>query len=126
SGNDPMDSLCAAMLVVLSLCTPASGSGSSGAAVSSPIIRVSQSSDLLGRQLTVAPATSPGLPWGDPRRLAFCGPDGIQRSLDGGRSWSRVPTDGVAALAAATEMPLAPRLGQAPSCQFVVLDPRAP
>jgi hypothetical protein len=114
------------MLIALLLCTLVAAPRASTAGARLQVLRVSPSTDLLGRQISVAPGTVRGTPWGDPRRLAFCGPDGIQRTLDGGQSWSRVPTDGVAALAAGTAMPLAPRLGQAPVCQSVVLDPREP
>jgi hypothetical protein len=119
-----MQAVCTAVLLTFALCTALTVLGASAAPLT--IVRVSQSNDLLGRQMTVAPASAPDQPWGDPQRLAFCGPDGIQRSLDGGQSWSRVPTDGVTALAAGTDMPLAPRPGRAPDCQSVVLDAGAP
>lgn len=61
----------------------------------------------------------------DPRRLAYCAPAAIYRSLDGGASWSAIPTTGVAGAAAATGYSL-PRIGSeqaAPPCRFAVLDP---
>jgi hypothetical protein len=129
-----MEPLCTVMLVVLSLCSPPAAPPGTYPQVH--VTRVSPSSDLLGRQMAVAPVTmpgstssdsaSPGSPWGDPHRLAFCGKDAIQRTLDGGMTWSRVPTDGVVALAAGTEMPLASRSGASPACQSIVLDPRDP
>ena len=119
-----MELACTAALVLLSLCTPAVQSARSAAGLQ--VVRVNRSTDLLGRQVAVAPAVRGGSQWGDPRRLAFCGPDGIVRSLDGGQSWSPVPTDGVVALAAGTALPLASRLGAAPACQSVLLDPREP
>ncbi len=64
----------------------------------------------------------------DPRRLAYCAPGAIYRSLDGGASWSAIPTSGVAPAAAATGYPL-PRAGSgqaAPACRFAVLDPDHP
>jgi hypothetical protein len=121
-----MDSLCTAALLVLALCGPATAPHSFGPATASTIVRVSPSTDLLGRQIAAAPSEAPDRPWGNPDRLAYCASAGIQASRDGGQSWSRVPTDGVAALAAGTELPLALRPGQAPSCQSVVLDPHDP
>src|SRR5690349_7979544 len=111
-----MIDVCAAMLLVLTLCGPASGTGQVTPNAVTQIMRVSLSGDLLGRQMVVAPAA---IPFSDPRRMALCGPDGIQRTLDGGQTWSRVPTDGVAALAADTPMPLSPRSGATPPCQSV-------
>ncbi|MGE3273334.1 MAG: WD40/YVTN/BNR-like repeat-containing protein, partial [Chloroflexota bacterium] len=71
--------------------------------------------------------SEPGsLPWGDPRRLAVCTRDGILRSVDGGQTWTAVPTDGVATLAAGSAMPLAPLVGDPPGCQSVTLDPNSP
>ena len=121
-----IEPVCAAVLVLLSLCASPSQPDPSRASAREQILGVSPSTDLLGRQVVVAPAAANGSPWGDPSRLAYCSPDGIQRTLDGGQTWSPVPTDGVAALAATTDMPLAPRLGAAPACQSVVLDPRQP
>jgi hypothetical protein len=119
-----MEAVCTAVVLTLALCAGLTAPMASAAPLT--IVRVSLTNDLLGRQMTAAPATVAGQPWGDPWRLAYCGRDGIQRSQDGGQSWSLVPTDGVAALAAGTDMPLAPRPGQAPDCQSVVLDPGAP
>src|SRR4051794_14565730 len=103
-----MEPICTALLVLLSLCAPSTQPDHSAAGARLQVLRVTHSTDLLGRQVAVAPALGPGSPWGDPDRLAVCGPDGIRRTLDGGQTWSTVPTDGVAALAAGTEMPLAP------------------
>jgi hypothetical protein len=122
-----MESLCAAMLLVLSLCGPARAAPDAGGPVAAlPVVRFSPSTDLLGRQLAVAPSTRANQPWGDPGRLAYCAPDGIRRSVDGGQTWTSVPTDGVTALAQGTDMPLAVPVGSAPVCRSVVLDPREP
>jgi len=64
----------------------------------------------------------------DPLRLAYCAPGAIYRSLDGGASWSAIPTTSVAGAAAATGYPL-PSAGSgqaAPACRFAVLDPDHP
>src|SRR5262245_26030953 len=113
-----MELVCAVTLAFVSLCSSTTGPPSAGSTLQ--IVRVSPSTDLLGRQIAVAPPTQGGSPWGDPRRLAFCAPGGIKRTLDGGQTWSLVPTDHVAVLAAGTEMPLAPRPPAAPVCQSVV------
>lgn len=76
-----------------------------------------RSADLRGRLVVAAP--------GDPNRLGFCAEDGIRLSADGGHSWSVVPTDGVAGLAAGSAYPLAPRLGR-PVCDALALDPGEP
>ena len=83
-------------------------------------------SDLLGQQIAIAPSRLAAQPGVDPRRLAYCGTDGIQRSLDGGLSWSQVPIDAVAGLAANTAYPLAPHGDGSPVCQAVALDPTEP
>ncbi|MCC6179704.1 MAG: exo-alpha-sialidase [Chloroflexi bacterium] len=62
----------------------------------------------------------------DGSRIAYCGTQGIWRSLDGGSTWTLVPIDGVAATAARTPYPLAPRIFSAPACQAVTQDPLDP
>ena len=87
---------------------------------------VTSSNDLLGRQIAIAPADPLTLAWGNPRRLAYCASGGIQRTVDGGLSWSAVPTDAVVGLAASTPYPLATRAGATPTCQSVTLDRTSP
>jgi len=102
--------------------SPATPSWSDLSALTHPALTV-PSSDLLGQQIAIAPSRLAAQPGGDPRWLAYCGSNDIQRSLDGGLSWSGVPIDAVAGLAAGTAYPLAPRGDGSPACQSVALDP---
>jgi hypothetical protein len=87
---------------------------------------VTSSNDLLGHQIAIAPADPPTLAWGNPNRLAYCAPGGIMRTLDGGQTWSRVPSNAVPDLAASTPYPLASLRGTMPMCESVTLDPSNP
>lgn len=89
------------------MCGPVRASTSAGPGASLTVTRYTTSANLLGRQVAVAPSVRRDQPWGDPRRLAFCGADGIQRTGDGGQTWTRVPTDGVAAAADLRRAPAA-------------------
>lgn len=85
-------------------------------------VLVTTSNDLLGQQIAIAPSDPLSLAWGNPRRLAYCASGGIQRTTDGGQTWTRVPTDAVTSLAASTPYPIASLRGAAPACQSVTLD----
>lgn len=76
--------------------------------------------------LWIQPSAEPSRPAvsgdpSDPRRLAYCAKNGIRVSSDGGATWSTVPTDAVAALAAGAT-PFG-NGGQPLACQSVTLDP---
>jgi len=60
---------------------------------------------------------------GNPNRIAYCVPGGIQVTADGGKTWDLVPTAGAGRLAAETSLPLeVPDSDAGPACVSVALD----
>jgi hypothetical protein len=63
----------------------------------------------------------------DPQRVAYCTPGSIQLSVDGGATWSQIPTLGVTEVASTTSYPVfTGGSSQPPSCRSVTLDPGHP
>lgn len=63
----------------------------------------------------------------DPAHIAYCTPDGIRVTRDGGAHWTTLPTAGAAQAAAGTNFPLIlPQGGQQPLCRELMIDPRQP
>jgi photosystem II stability/assembly factor-like uncharacterized protein len=80
---------------------------------------VEPSANLVGKSLTVVPSKA-GV-------LAYCGPGEIGETQDGGRTWSKIPTTQVAAVAEAGGYPLmAQNTGGQPACDSVTLDSAHP
>jgi len=57
-----MEALCTAMLMMLAACAPASAPRQSSTSAQMQVMRVSLSTDLLGRQVAVAPTVRGGSP----------------------------------------------------------------
>jgi photosystem II stability/assembly factor-like uncharacterized protein len=81
-------------------------------------LAVTRSTPLTGQTLAVAP--------GEPGRLAYCAPDTIQLTRDGGETWESIPTAPVTALAEAAGYPLLGADGAVPACTSLLLDPADP
>ena len=66
----------------------------------------------------------------DPRRVAYCAPDGIHYTPDGGATWTTIPMAGAAQAASRTAYPLMHSASQSgggpPTCVAVTLDPDHP
>lgn len=83
---------------------------------SSRLLWVSSSADLFNRVISVDP--------GNPQRIAYCAPDQIRLSLDGGQTWEDpIPTEGISAIAQENGYTI---FDVSSTCYSVTLDPNSP
>ena len=82
----------------------------------SRMLWVSSSADLFNRVISVDP--------GNPQRIAYCAPDQIRLSLDGGQTWEEaIPTHGISTVAEESGYTI---FDSASACISVTLDPEFP
>jgi hypothetical protein len=80
------------------------------------LLWVSSSADLFNRVISVDPGNS--------QRIAYCAPDWIRLSLDGGQTWEEaIPTHGISAVAEESGYTI---FDSASACISVTLDPEYP
>jgi len=85
-------------------------------AAASRLLWVSSSADLFNRVISVDP--------GNPQRIAYCAPDQIRLSQDGGQTWEEaIPTQGISAVAEESGYTI---FDSASACISVTLDPEYP
>lgn len=106
------------------LASPAGGAAGQDASLTwqelAPLmpLTIERSATIIGQAIWADPA--------NPERLAYCAPESVQASEDGGASWRSIPTGPVLVAAAGSPNPLVSSGGVTPACLSVVLDPHAP